>query len=159
MPRRHCAGRVRHPEGVADDLRVNSWLVIPAGELHERFSRSSGPGGQSVNTADTRVELSYDVTQSAVLPGYARERILDRLGQRMADGVLTVVASEQRSQLQNRRAARGRMANLLREALAPPQRPRIPTRPGRAARERRVADKRRRGAVKRSRRPDSGDPD
>jgi len=61
---------------VADDLRVNSWLVIPAGELRERFSRSSGPGGQSVNTADTRVELSYDVTQSAALPGYARERIL-----------------------------------------------------------------------------------
>jgi ribosome-associated protein len=141
---------------VADDLRVNSWLVIPAGELRERFSRSSGPGGQSVNTADTRVELSYDVTQSAVLPGYARERILDH---RMADGVLTVVASEQRSQLQNRRAAHGRMANLLREALAPPQPPRIPTRPGRAARERRVADKRRRGAVKRSRRLDSGDTD
>ena len=158
-PRRHFAGRVRHPESVADDLRVNSWLVIPAGELRERFSRSSGPGGQSVNTADTRVELSYDVTQSAVLPGYARERILDRLGHRMADGVLTVVASEQRSQLQNRRAARGRMANLLREALAPPQPPRIPTRPGRGARERRVADKRRRGAVKRSRRLDSGDTD
>ena len=144
---------------MADDLRVNSWLVIPAGELRERFSRSSGPGGQSVNTADTRVELSYDVTQSAVLPGYARERVLDRLGHRMADGVLTVVASEQRSQLQNRRAAHGRMANLLREALAPPQPPRIPTRPGRAARERRVADKRRRGAVKRSRRLDSGDTD
>ena len=104
---------------MADDLRVNSWLVIPAGELRERFSRSSGPGGQSVNTADTRVELSYDVTQSAVLPGYARERILDRLGHRMADGVLTVVASEQRSQLQNRRAARGRMANLLRGGARP----------------------------------------
>lgn len=144
---------------MADDLRVNGWLVIPAGELRERFSRSSGPGGQSVNTADSRVELSYDVDRSAVLPGYARERILTRLGSRLSDGVLTVIASEQRSQLQNRRAARGRMANLLREALAPPQPPRVPTRPSRGARERRLADKRRRSQVKRSRRPGSGDTD
>ncbi len=139
---------------MADDLRVNGWLVIPAGELRERFSRSSGPGGQSVNTADSRVELSYDVASSPALPAYARERILTRLGGRLTDGVLTVTASEQRSQLQNRRAARGRMANLLREALAPPEPPRIPTRPSRGARERRLADKRRRSAVKRSRRPD-----
>ena len=142
---------------VADDLRVNGWLVIPAGELHERFSRSSGPGGQSVNTADTRVELSFDIAHSAALPEYARERALSQLAGRLTDGVLTVIASEQRSQLLNRRAARGRLANLLREAIAPPRRPRIPTRPGRAARERRLADKRRRSAVKRSRRPDSGD--
>ena len=142
---------------MADDLRVNGWLVIPAGELHERFSRSSGPGGQSVNTADTRVELSFDIAHSAALPEYARERALSQLAGRLTDGVLTVIASEQRSQLLNRRAARGRLANLLREAIAPPRRPRIPTRPGRAARERRLADKRRRSAVKRSRRPDSGD--
>jgi ribosome-associated protein len=144
---------------MADDLRVNSWLVIPAGELRERFSRSSGPGGQSVNTADSRVELSYDVASSPALPAYARERILTRLSSRLTDGVLTVTASEQRSQLQNRRAARGRMANLLREALAPPEPPRIPTRPSRGARERRLADKRRRSEVKRSRRPGSGDTD
>jgi ribosome-associated protein len=142
---------------VADDLRVNNWLVIPAGELRERFSRSSGPGGQSVNTADSRVELSFDVARSAALPAYARERIRQRLSGRLSDGVLTVVASEQRSQLQNRRAARARMAELIREAMAPPPRPRVPTRPGRAARERRVADKRRRAAVKRSRRIGPGD--
>ena len=93
---------------VADDLRVNGWLVIPAGELHERFSRSSGPGGQSVNTADTRVELSFDIAHSAALPEYARERALSQLAGRLTDGVLTVIASEQRSQLLNRRAARGR---------------------------------------------------
>jgi ribosome-associated protein len=153
------AGAVGHPGGVTDDLRVNGWLVIPAGELRERFSRSSGPGGQSVNTADSRVELSYDVDRSGVLPAYARERILTRLGSRLNDGVLTVIASEQRSQLQNRRAARGRMANLLREALAPPQPARVPTRPSRGARERRLADKRRRSEIKRSRRPGSGDTD
>jgi ribosome-associated protein len=137
---------------VADDLRVNNWLVIPAGELSERFSRSSGPGGQSVNTADTRVELSFDVGRSSSLPEPARERALARLGSRLTDGVLTVTASEQRSQLMNRQAARARLAALLREALAPPPRPRVPTKPSRAARERRLQDKRRRAETKRNRR-------
>jgi ribosome-associated protein len=137
---------------VPDDLRVNSWLVIPAGDLHERFSRSSGPGGQGVNTADTRVELSFDIARSPALPEYARVRALDNLRGRVSeDGMLTVVASEQRSQLLNRRAARGRMANLIREAIAPPPAARVPTRPSRRARERRVTDKRRRGEIKRNR--------
>jgi ribosome-associated protein len=143
---------------VADDLRVNSWLVIPAGELHERFSRSSGPGGQGVNTADTRVELSFDIGRSPALPEYARVRALDNLRGRVSeDGVLTVVSSEQRSQLLNRRAARGRMADLIREAIAPPPAPRVATRPSRRAKERRVADKRRRSAIKRNRRVQPGD--
>ena len=143
---------------MADDLRVNSWLVIPAGELHERFSRSSGPGGQGVNTADTRVELSFDIGRSPALPEYARVRALDNLRGRLSeDGVLTVVSSEQRSQLLNRRAARGRMASLIREAIAPPPAPRVATRPSRRARERRVADKRRRGEVKRGRQVRPGD--
>ena len=92
-----------------DDLRVNKWLLIPAGELHERFSHSSGPGGQSVNTADSRVELSFDVEQSLALPEWARARALERLAGRLAGGVLTVAASEQRSQLANRQAARTRL--------------------------------------------------
>ncbi|MFY9933032.1 MAG: aminoacyl-tRNA hydrolase, partial [Streptosporangiaceae bacterium] len=96
-----------------EDLRVNGWLTIPGSELHERFSRSSGPGGQSVNTADSRVELSFDIGRSAVLPEWARDRMLDRLAPRLAGGVLTVAASEQRSQLANRQAARGRLAGLL----------------------------------------------
>jgi ribosome-associated protein len=137
---------------VADDLRVNNWLVIPAGELSERFSRSSGPGGQSVNTTDTRVELSFDVTRSPSLPDWARERAVTRLGNRLADGVVTVTASQQRSQLMNRQAARARLAEVLREAVAPPRRPRVPTKPGRAARERRLQDKRRRAETKRNRR-------
>ena len=135
-----------------DDLRVNDWLLIPAAELHERFSHSSGPGGQSVNTADTRVELSFDVEDSPTLPQWARARAVERLGGRLSGGVLTVAASEQRSQLANRQAARARLAALLSEAIAPPQRPRIPTRPGRAANERRLDAKRNRAAVKRSRR-------
>lgn len=136
------------------DLRVNDWLVIPDSELRERFSRSSGPGGQSVNTADSRVELSFDVENSAALPGWARDRVLERLAGRLTGGVLTVAASEQRGQLANRQAARARLAALLRTAVAPPRPPRIPTRPGRAAKERRLADKRSRAATKRERRYD-----
>ena len=142
--------------GVADDLRVNSWLVIPASELSERFSRSSGPGGQSVNTTDSRVELSFDVRRSRSLPEHARERALRRLAGRLTDGVLTVTASAERSQLLNRLAARERLAALLREGIAPPSPPRVPTRPGRVARERRVQDKRRRAQTKRNRRFSAG---
>ncbi len=144
---------------MADDLPVNGWLLIPGRELHERFSRSSGPGGQSVNTADSRVELSFDVARSAALPEWARTRITERLAGRLAGGMLTVVASEQRSQLANRRGARARMTALLRDAVAPPQRPRVPTRPGRAANERRLQSKHNRSAVKRARRFDSREPE
>src|SRR5580704_3280176 len=142
-----------------DDLRVNGWLLIPGSELHERFSRSSGPGGQSVNTADSRVELSFDVQRSAVLPEWARVRVAERLAGRLVDGVLILAASEQRSQLANRQAARARLAALLRDAVAPPQRPRIPTRPTRASVERRLETKRRQAKIKRSRRYNSKDSD
>jgi ribosome-associated protein len=138
---------------------VNGWLVIPGSELRERFSRSSGPGGQSVNTADSRVELSFDVGRSVALPEWARDRITERLAGRLAGGVLTVAASEQRSQLANRQGARARLASLLRDAVAPPQRPRVPTRPGRGANERRLEGKRQRSAVKRGRRVDRRDPE
>jgi ribosome-associated protein len=142
---------------VADDLRVNGWLIIPAGELDERFSRSSGPGGQSVNTTDSRVELSFDVQGSSSLPEPAKRRALERLSGRLTDGVLTVAASRERSQLLNRLAARDRMAAVLREAIAPPPPPRVATRPSRAARQRRVDDKRRRAETKRNRRYSAGD--
>jgi ribosome-associated protein len=141
---------------MAEDLRVNSWLVIPASELHERFSRSSGPGGQSVNTTDSRAELSFDVQRSPALPEHARERALQRLGNRLADGVLTVASAQERSQLMNRAEARARLAELLRGAVAPPPRPRVPTKPSRKARERRLQDKRRRAETKRNRRYPGG---
>jgi ribosome-associated protein len=141
---------------MADDLRVNSWLVIPAGELHERFSRSSGPGGQSVNTTDSRVELSFDVLRSTALPERERSRAVTRLASRLTDGVVTVAAENERSQLMNREAARARLASLLRDAIAPPPPPRVATRPTRASRERRLEGKRRRAQVKRNRRYQSG---
>src|SRR5438067_13422486 len=95
------------------ELVVTRSVVVPEHELHGRFSRSSGPGGQSVNTADSRVELSFDVERSATLPEWARARISERLGGRLAGGVLTVAASEQRNQLANRQNARARLAALL----------------------------------------------
>jgi len=143
-------------EVMPGDLRVNSWLVIPAGELHERFSRSSGPGGQSVNTTDSRVELSFDVLRSPALPERERSRALERLASRLTDGVVTVAAENERSQLMNREAARARLASLLRESVAPPPPPRVATRPTRGARERRLEGKRRRAQVKRNRRYQPG---
>ncbi len=140
------------------DLRVTSWLLIPAAELRERFSRSSGPGGQSVNTTDSRVELSFDIARSPSLPERERRRAMTRLAARLTDGVVTVTAETERSQLLNREAARARLAALLREAIAPPPPPRVPTKPTRGARERRLADKRRRAQAKRDRRfPGGGD--
>jgi len=134
-----------------DDLVVTRSWTIPAAELAERFSRSSGPGGQSVNTTDSRVELSVDLAGSASMPAYLQERVLERLSGRLVDGVLTVAASEHRTQHANRRAARDRLASVLRDAAAPPPPERRPTRPSRRARERRIEDKKRRGQVKRGR--------
>jgi ribosome-associated protein len=127
-------------------------VLIPEGELRWRFSRSSGPGGQGVNTTDSRVELIFDVAASTALNEQQRARVLQRLSNRLVNGVLTVVASEYRSQLRNRDAARARLAAMLRAALAPDPPTRRPTRPSRAARERRLADKRRRMLIKRLRR-------
>src|SRR5499427_10153499 len=129
--------------------------VIPPAELSWRFSRSPGPGGQSVNTADSRVELSYHLAGSDALGPALKERALRALAGRLADGVLTVTASETRSQLRNREAAAERMSALLTEATAAPPRARRPTKPSRAARERRLADKRRTSETKRLRRPDA----
>ncbi|MER7166244.1 alternative ribosome rescue aminoacyl-tRNA hydrolase ArfB [Micromonospora sp. NPDC000207] len=137
-----------------DGLRVTDRFSVPGAELRERFSRSSGPGGQGVNTTDSRVELSFDLAGSPSLPESLRTRALHRLAGRLVDGVLTVVASEHRAQLANRAAARDRMAALLREAVAPPPPPRRPTRPSRGAKERRLAEKKRRSQRKRDRRAD-----
>lgn len=128
-------------------------VVIPPDELAWRFSRSPGPGGQSVNTAESRVELSFDLARSEALPASLKERALRALEGRLTGGVLTVTSSENRSQLRNREAAAERMSGLLTEATAPPPRPRRATRPSRAARERRLADKQRRSEIKRLRRP------
>jgi ribosome-associated protein len=127
--------------------------VIPPEELSWRFSRSSGPGGQSVNTTDSRVEVSYDLAGSDALGPALKERALRTLAGRLTGGVLTVSASEHRSQFRNREAALSRLSALLTAATAPPPKARRPTKPSRGARERRLAAKHRRSEVKRMRRP------
>jgi ribosome-associated protein len=118
-------------------------LTIPAHELVERFSKSSGPGGQSVNTTDSRVELRFDVATSVAFSEQQRARALDRLGP-----LVVVTASEHRSQHRNRVTARARLADQVRDALAPPPVSRVPTKPSRSARRRRVDSKVRRGRTK-----------
>jgi ribosome-associated protein len=131
---------------------IRGGIVIPEAELSWRFSRSGGPGGQSVNTADSRVELSWDLAGSDALPPPLKARALDRLANRLVDGVLTVSASEHRSQWQNRRAAELRLASTVAQAIAPPPRPRRPTKPTRGSVERRLSEKKNRGQTKRLRR-------
>src|SRR5215217_5853864 len=136
---------------VVDDVRVNECLIIPAAELTWRFSRSSGAGGQHVNTTDSRVELSWDLAGTTALTEQQRARARRRLAASLVDGVLTVTASERRSQLRNREAATERLAALVATAIEPPPPPRRPTRPSRGAQQRRLDAKKRRGETKRLR--------
>ena len=134
------------------DLPVSGALVVPAGALSWRFSRSSGPGGQGVNTADSRVELTVAPLELAGLTETQRRRLAERLGDRLVDGVLTIAASEHRQQLRNREAARARLAAVLRAAIAPPPAARRKTKPSRGSQERRIKAKKERGETKRLRR-------
>ena len=137
------------------DLYVSASLTIPRHELAVRASRAGGAGGQHVNTSSTRVELEWNVTRSRALSDAQRERLTQALRSRLtADGTLRVVASERRSQAQNRDAAEERLATVVRRGLVVPKR-RRPTKPTRASVERRLEDKRRRGERKRRRRGDA----
>ena len=139
---------MRHAYWVADDLVVSKSVVIPQAELSWKFSRSSGPGGQSVNTTDSKVQLVFDLRNSRALSEHLRTRALARLESKLVDGCVVISASEQRSQLQNRRAAEQRLVEVLKEATAPPPRARRPTRPTKASAERRIKEKKGRGRTK-----------
>ncbi|MBP2332060.1 alternative ribosome rescue aminoacyl-tRNA hydrolase ArfB [Corynebacterium freneyi] len=137
---------------IAPGPGIPDGLVIPAADLSERFVKSSGPGGQGVNTTDSKVQLSIDVAACASLSDAQRRRVLRNLESRLDGTVLTVVASTQRSQVRNRSEARDRMAAILREALAPPPPPRRKTKPTRGSVRRRLAAKKRRSEIKSMRR-------
>ncbi|MFC0672969.1 alternative ribosome rescue aminoacyl-tRNA hydrolase ArfB [Brachybacterium hainanense] len=126
-------------------------MRIPAAELEETFSHASGPGGQGVNTSDSRVQLRLDLATTTALDATQRERALAALGRRLDGTVLAVAAAEHRSQRRNRIAARERLAALLREAVMPAP-VRRATRPTRGSQRRRLAAKKRRGEVKQGRR-------
>jgi ribosome-associated protein len=135
-------------------LQISGSVSVPEAELNWRFSRSSGPGGQGVNTTDSRVELSFDVAATETLGPVFKARALERLGPRLVNGVITIAASEFRSQLRNREAAEMRLAQILREAIAPPPKKRRPTKPSRGSVERRITAKKQRSDLKRLRRDD-----
>ena len=139
-------------DDASGDLAVTGSLVVPAAALNWRFSRSSGPGGQGVNTADSRVELSVAPLDLPGVTDAQRQRLAARLGDRLVDGVLTIAASEHRQQLRNRQAARERLAAVLRAALAPPPPSRRRTKPTRGSQERRIEAKKQRGQLKKQRR-------
>ncbi|MEN9540817.1 MAG: hypothetical protein RLZZ459_908 [Cyanobacteriota bacterium] len=137
--------------GTPGDLRLSERWVIPAAELRWRFSRSSGPGGQNVNTTDSRVELLFDLAATPSLPPHLLARALRRLEPRLVEGCVVIAASEHRSQWQNRVAAQRRLVELLQEAIKPPPPPRRPTKPTRGSVQRRLAAKKQRGSVKQQR--------
>ncbi|MBB1247304.1 aminoacyl-tRNA hydrolase [Streptomyces durbertensis] len=130
---------------------IRGAVALPESELRWRFSRSSGPGGQHVNTSDTQVELRFDLANTEALPEVWRERALERLANRLVDGVLVVRAAEHRSQWRNRETACVRMAALLAEATAPPPKRRKRARTPRGIVERRLREKKQRGDLKRGR--------
>lgn len=139
------------------DLEVTDALTIPAAELGWRFSRSSGPGGQHVNTSDSRVELSWNVGDSTVLTDEQRERLLTRLGSRLIGGAVVVSASEMRSQLRNREIALDKLGALVRAALAPDAPPRRKTKRTRGSNQRRLTAKGQRSQTKQNRKRPASD--
>ncbi|QHC75070.1 alternative ribosome rescue aminoacyl-tRNA hydrolase ArfB [Rathayibacter sp. VKM Ac-2805] len=139
------------------DLEVRPGLVVPASDLQWRFSRSSGPGGQHVNTSDSRVQLTWNVEESTALSDEQRSRLLERLGRRLVSGAVTVTVAQERSQLRNRETALEILRGIITAALAPPSAPRRPTRPTRGSTRRRLAAKQRRSETKQQRRRPPGD--
>ena len=134
------------------DVRVSRTVTIPGDEIRLRFSTSGGPGGQHANKAATRVDLNWDVGRSRALGPRQRERVIESLGRRIdSSGVLHLSSDARRSQLRNREDVLERLARLVAQALKH-RKTRVPTGPSKASQERRLADKRRRADLKRSRR-------
>jgi ribosome-associated protein len=130
----------------SESIRVTRSVVVPLAEIELRTSRSSGPGGQHAQKSETRVEAVFDVEASTALSDVQKRRVIGKVGP-----VVRAVAQDERSQLRNRELALERLTEALREALRVPRR-RVPTKPSAASKERRLDEKRRRGAVKRLRR-------
>ena len=133
------------------NLTINSRLVIPSKELNWRFSRSSGPGGQGVNTTDSRVELVFDIKNSSVISSFLKQRLLQKLDSRCVNGCLNLIAMEERSQYQNRQLALARLSVILREGLKPPPQTRKATKPTRGSQKRRLYAKKHRSVLKQKR--------
>ncbi len=133
------------------DLIVNPVLVIPSNELHWRFSRSSGSGGQNINKTDTRVKLSFNIEKSKALTSYQKHQITKQLSDQIVNATITVITQEHRTQYKNRKLALMRLGILLEKALEPPPKARKTTKPTKSSQRRRVNSKKKHGEKKQSR--------
>ena len=133
------------------NLRINPKLVIPANEIHWRFSRASGPGGQNANKIDSRVEIIFNVYESKVLSPYQKHRIVLQNAAKLTNGCICIAVQDKRTQYQNRQLALSRLASILRELLKPPPKKRRETKPTRSSQRKRVESKKKRGEIKKSR--------
>ena len=133
------------------DLIVNPVLVIPSNELHWRFSRSSGSGGQNINKTDTRVNLSFNIEKSKALTSYQKHQITKQLSDQIVNATITVITQEHRTQYKNRKLALMRLGILLGKALEPPPKARKTTKPTKSSQRRRVNSKKKHGEKKQSR--------
>jgi ribosome-associated protein len=133
------------------DLIVNPVLVIPSNELHWRFSRSSGSGGQNINKTDTRVNLSFNIEKSKALTSYQKHQITKQLSDQIVNATITVITQEHRTQYKNRKLALMRLGILLGKALEPPPKARKTTKPTKSSQRRRVNSKKKHGRKKQSR--------
>jgi len=141
------------------DLTIYPDLVIPSKELKWRFSRSSGPGGQGVNTTDSKVELIFDIKNSSVFAPFLQQRLLKKLENQCKNGCINIFSEKERSQYQNRRVALLQLAGLLKEGLKPPQRKRVKSKPSYASQKRRITLKKRRSALKQKRQRNASEDD
>jgi len=130
------------------DLIVNPVLVIPSSELHWRFSRSSGSGGQNINKTDTRVNLSFDIEKSKALTSYQKHQITKQLRDQIVNSTITVISQEHRTQYKNRTLALMKLGILLEKALEPPPKARKATKPTKSSQRRRVNSKKKHGKKK-----------
>jgi ribosome-associated protein len=142
----------RARETMYGELYVDRSVTIPAGELSWRFSHSGGPGGQGVNTSDSKVELRFHLGETRAIPEHLKARALSRLESRLVDGALVVTSSAHRAQLDNRKAAATKLAVMLRNAMAPAPPQRRPTKPSKGSVARRLDAKTRHGSLKKQRR-------
>jgi ribosome-associated protein len=150
MQRLHRSSTNHHP--MTENLVINKKITIPSSELHFRYSRSSGPGGQNVNKLSTKAELVFDLANSSAIDGPTKARLLDKLANIIdSAGVLTVTSQESRSQYQNRQIATEKFVLLLKKALVVPK-ARKRTKPTRTSNKKRLDSKIKRGAIKKTRR-------
>ena len=133
------------------NLKINTELEIPANEIHWRFSRSTGAGGQNVNKTDTRVEIVFNVSESKVLSSYQKHKILIQKDFKLTNGCICIVVQDKRSQYQNRQLALSRLVSTFHELLKPPPKRRRETLPTRSSQRKRLELKKKRGELKRNR--------